>query len=76
VGLYIRKSVKAGPFRLNLSKSGIGVSAGRFHRVRTGTRASLPVLSTTADKLASLPLTWNRREGTRRTTLPSLRIGR
>jgi hypothetical protein len=28
MGFYIRKSVKAGPFRLNLSKSGIGVSAG------------------------------------------------
>lgn len=26
--LYIRKSIKAGPFRFNLSKSGIGVSAG------------------------------------------------
>lgn len=25
---YLRKSIKAGPFRLNLSKSGIGVSAG------------------------------------------------
>ena len=28
LGLYIRKSIKAGPFRFNLSKSGIGVSAG------------------------------------------------
>jgi hypothetical protein len=28
MGFYIRRSVKAGPFRLNLSKSGIGVSAG------------------------------------------------
>lgn len=28
VGFYIRKSFKAGPFRLNLSKSGLGVSAG------------------------------------------------
>ncbi|MBD8506171.1 DUF4236 domain-containing protein [Hoyosella sp. G463] len=28
MGFYIRKSVKAGPFRFNLSKSGIGVSSG------------------------------------------------
>lgn len=28
MGFYIRKSVKAGPFRFNLSKSGIGVSTG------------------------------------------------
>ncbi len=28
MGFYIRKSVKVGPFRFNLSKSGVGVSAG------------------------------------------------
>ena len=28
MGFYVRKSLKAGPFRFNLSKSGIGVSAG------------------------------------------------
>jgi hypothetical protein len=39
MGFYIRKSVKAGPFRFNLSKSGIGVSMGvRGLRVGTGPR--------------------------------------
>jgi hypothetical protein len=28
MSFYLRKSIKAGPFRLNLSKSGIGISAG------------------------------------------------
>ena len=28
MGFYIRKAIKVGPFRFNLSKSGIGVSAG------------------------------------------------
>jgi hypothetical protein len=28
VSFYLRKSIKAGPFRFNLSKSGLGVSAG------------------------------------------------
>ncbi|MGI3781861.1 MAG: DUF4236 domain-containing protein, partial [Janthinobacterium lividum] len=28
MGFYLRKSLHAGPFRLNLSKSGVGVSAG------------------------------------------------
>ena len=28
MGFYLRKSVRAGPFRFNLSKSGVGVSAG------------------------------------------------
>lgn len=28
MGFYVRKSLKAGPFRVNLSKSGVGVSAG------------------------------------------------
>jgi hypothetical protein len=28
MGFYLRRSIKLGPIRLNLSKSGIGVSAG------------------------------------------------
>jgi hypothetical protein len=41
VGFYIRKSVKAGPFRFNLSKSGLGVSAGvPGFRVGTGPRGN------------------------------------
>lgn len=37
--LYIRKSVRAGPFRFNLSGSGIGVSAGiKGLRIGTGPR--------------------------------------
>jgi hypothetical protein len=41
LGFYIRKSVKAGPFRFNLSKSGIGVSAGiPGFRVGTGPRGN------------------------------------
>ena len=28
MGFYVRKSVKAGPFRFNMSKSGVGVSVG------------------------------------------------
>ncbi len=41
MGFYIRKSVKAGPFRFNLSKSGLGVSAGvPGFRVSTGPRGN------------------------------------
>lgn len=41
MGIYIRKSVKAGPFRFNLSKSGLGVSAGvPGFRVGTGPRGN------------------------------------
>jgi Protein of unknown function (DUF4236) len=41
MGFYIRKSVKAGPFRFNLSKSGIGTSVGvRGFRVGTGPRGT------------------------------------
>lgn len=41
MGIYVRKSVKAGPFRFNLSKSGIGVSAGvPGFRVGTGPRGN------------------------------------
>jgi len=41
MGLYIRKSVRVGPFRFNLSKSGIGVSAGiKGLRVGTGPRGN------------------------------------
>lgn len=41
VGVYVRKSLKAGPFRFNLSKSGVGVSAGvPGFRVGTGPRGN------------------------------------
>ena len=41
MGFYIRKSVKAGPFRFNLSKSGLGVSAGvPGFRIGTGPRGN------------------------------------
>lgn len=39
MGWFIRKSVKAGPFRVNISKRGIGMSAGgKGFRVGTGPR--------------------------------------
>lgn len=41
MGLYVRKSVRVGPFRLNLSKSGVGVSAGvKGFRVGSGPRGN------------------------------------
>ncbi|MDV6318701.1 DUF4236 domain-containing protein [Chromohalobacter sp. HP20-39] len=41
MALYIRKAVKVGPFRFNLSKSGIGVSAGVTGlRLGTGPRGN------------------------------------
>lgn len=41
MGFYIRKAVKAGPFRFNLSKSGIGVSTGiRGLRFGSGPRGN------------------------------------
>ena len=41
MSFYIRKSVRVGPFRFNLSKSGIGVSAGvRGFRAGTGPHGS------------------------------------
>lgn len=41
MGVYLRTSLKAGPFRFNLSKSGIGVSAGvPGFRVGTGPRGN------------------------------------
>lgn len=41
MGLYIRKSISVGPFRFNLSKSGVGVSAGiRGFRVGSGPRGN------------------------------------
>lgn len=41
MGLYIRKSVRVGPFRFNLSKSGVGVSAGvKGFRFGTGPRGN------------------------------------
>ena len=37
MGFYIRKSISAGPFRFNLSKSGVGLSVGvRGLRIGTG----------------------------------------
>lgn len=41
MGFYLRKSVSAGPFRFNLSKSGIGMSTGvKGLRVGTGPRGA------------------------------------
>lgn len=41
MGFYVRKSIKAGPFRFNLSKSGLGVSTGvPGFRVGTGPRGN------------------------------------
>lgn len=41
MGFYIRKSLRAGPFRFNLSKSGVGVSVGvPGFRVGTGPRGN------------------------------------
>lgn len=38
MGFFYRKSVKLGPFRVNLSKSGIGASVGT-RSIRTGVSA-------------------------------------
>jgi hypothetical protein len=41
MGFYIRDSIRVGPFRFNLSKSGVGVSVGvRGFRVGTGPRGN------------------------------------
>src|SRR5438045_1824443 len=41
MGFYLRKSLSVGPFRFNLSKSGIGVSTGiKGFRVGTGPRGN------------------------------------
>lgn len=41
MGFYIRKSVSAGPFRFNLSHSGLGVSVGvRGFRIGSGPRGN------------------------------------
>ncbi len=41
MGFYIRKALKVGPFRFNLSKSGVGVSAGiKGLRLGTGPRGN------------------------------------
>ncbi|UBH26570.1 DUF4236 domain-containing protein [Aeromonas enteropelogenes] len=41
MGLYLRKSVSVGPFRFNLSKSGVGVSAGvKGLRIGSGPRGN------------------------------------
>lgn len=47
MGLYIRKSVRVGPFRVNFSSSGIGVSAGiKGLRVGTGPRGNYITVGT------------------------------
>src|SRR5258706_12447133 len=41
MGFYLRKSITVGPFRFNLSNSGVGVSVGvRGFRVGTGPRGN------------------------------------
>jgi Protein of unknown function (DUF4236) len=41
MGFYIRKSISAGPFRFNLSRSGVGMSVGvKGFRVGTGPRGN------------------------------------
>src|SRR5256885_110141 len=41
MGFYVRKSVSVGPFRFNLSKSGVGLSTGiKGFRVGTGPRGN------------------------------------
>lgn len=41
MGIYLRKSIAVGPFRFNLSKSGLGVSAGiKGLRIGTGPRGN------------------------------------
>lgn len=41
MAFYLRKSIRAGPLRLNLSKSGVGVSAGvRGFRIGSGPRGN------------------------------------
>src|SRR5215211_5419813 len=41
MGFYLRKSLSVGPFRFNLSKSGVGVSTGiKGFRVGTGPRGN------------------------------------
>jgi hypothetical protein len=41
MGFYLRKSIKVGAFRFNLSKSGIGISAGvKGFRIGTGPRGN------------------------------------
>lgn len=41
MGFYVRKSVRVGPLRFNLSKSGVGVPAGiKGFRVGSGPRGN------------------------------------
>jgi hypothetical protein len=41
MGFYIKKGIGMGPFRLNISKSGLGVSAGvKGFRISTGPRGT------------------------------------
>jgi hypothetical protein len=67
MGFYVRKSLKAGPFRFNLSKSGVGVSAGvpglGWVRVRAVTTCmSVRAVCTTARRLVPV-LGARRRDG-------------
>jgi hypothetical protein len=41
MGLFFRKSIKVGPFRINLSKPGVGLSGGvKGARISTGPRGT------------------------------------
>jgi hypothetical protein len=65
MGFYIRKAISVGPFRFNLSKSGIGVSAGikglrpgplgRRHDRRPVLLGQWPPLKILTDTLTSSP---------------------
>jgi hypothetical protein len=64
MGFYVRKRLRAGPFRFNLSKSGLGVSAGvPGFRVGTGPRGNYVhvgkggVSSVVPARLGALPAT-------------------
>ena len=45
MGFYIRKSLSAGPFRFNLSKSGVGVSVGVPGFRDSGPKSRMPSAS-------------------------------
>jgi hypothetical protein len=57
MGFYIRKALRVGPLRFNLSKSGIGVSAGiRGLRLGTGPRGNYVHMGRRwAEKLQTTP---------------------
>jgi len=59
MSFYIRKSVRVGPFRFNLSKSGIGVSAGVRGSERAPDRMAATFhMGTGGDLLPEVPLCW------------------